>query len=174
MRLCVNSKAMQVKVQREKESCNGTIVTKMEQWKKIVTLGYITGTIPKPGPESVLLPTSETTPIQPVSTPIYSSRPTLDEWIFCDQLARGHITLNCTDVVSLGVTMTGTAKEAWDSIQMEWGKSTDMHWSHAQEASTLHCPTDSCGLLDVTSCHMEVTSRSLQDSSRLSRTLATK
>ena len=37
MRLCVNSKAMQVKVQREKESCNGTIVTKMEQWKKIVT-----------------------------------------------------------------------------------------------------------------------------------------
>ena len=31
MRLCVNSKAMQVKVQREKESCNGTIVTKMEQ-----------------------------------------------------------------------------------------------------------------------------------------------
>ena len=38
MRLCVNSKAMQVKVQREKESCNGTIVTKVEQWKKIVTV----------------------------------------------------------------------------------------------------------------------------------------
>ena len=31
MRLCVNGKAMQVKVQREKESSNGTIVTKMEQ-----------------------------------------------------------------------------------------------------------------------------------------------
>ena len=29
MRLRVNSKAMQVKVQREKESSNGTIVTKM-------------------------------------------------------------------------------------------------------------------------------------------------
>ena len=28
---------MQKKVQREKESCNGTIVAKMEQWKKIVT-----------------------------------------------------------------------------------------------------------------------------------------
>ena len=38
MRLCVNSKAMQVKVQREKESCNGTIVTKMEQRKKTITL----------------------------------------------------------------------------------------------------------------------------------------
>ena len=30
--------------------------------------------------------------------------------------------------------MTGTAKEAWDSIQNEWGKSTDMWHSHAQEA----------------------------------------
>ena len=38
MRLCVNSKAMQVKVQREKESHNRTIVTKVEQWKKIVTI----------------------------------------------------------------------------------------------------------------------------------------
>jgi len=32
------------------------------------------------------------------------------------------------------VKTTGTAKEAWDSIQMEWGKSTDMRRSHAQEA----------------------------------------
>jgi hypothetical protein len=29
---------------------------------------------------------------------------------------------------------TGTAKEAWDSIQSEWEKSTDMRRSHAQEA----------------------------------------
>jgi transposase InsO family protein len=54
--------------------------------------------------------------------------------VFRDQLARGHIALNCTDVASLGVTTTGTAKEAWDSIQSEWGKSTDMRRSHAQEA----------------------------------------
>ncbi len=26
------------------------------------------------------------------------------------------------------------AREAWDSIQAEWGKSTDMRRSHAQEA----------------------------------------
>ena len=26
------------------------------------------------------------------------------------------------------------AKEAWDSVQMEWGSSTDMQRSHAQEA----------------------------------------
>ena len=114
------------------------------QWKTNITqllgskglLGYIDGKISKPGPESVPLPTSEpgTTLTQPFSTPIYSSTPTLDEWTFRDQLARGHITLNCTDVASLGVTTTGTAKEAWDSIQAEWGKSTDMRRSHAQEA----------------------------------------
>ena len=46
---------------------------------------------------------------------------------------RGHITLNCTEMDSLGVVTTGTAKDAWDSIQNEWGKSTDMLCSHAQE-----------------------------------------
>ena len=102
--------------------------------------GYVNGSIPKPDP-----PTTQTT--QPTTTatgttdaatitvtPIYSSTPSLDEWIFRDQLARGHITLNCTDITSLGVMATGTAKEAWDSIKSEWGKSTDMRRSHAQDA----------------------------------------
>ena len=87
--------------------------------------GYVDGTVAKPQPS-----TSTTTPDP---TPIYSSTPNFDEWTFRDQLARGHITLNCTDVASLGVKTTGTAKEAWDSIQNEWGKSTDMRRSHAQE-----------------------------------------
>ena len=78
-------------------------------------LGYIDRTIKKPGPESIPLPTTPATTAsttQPTSTPIYSSNPTLDKWMFCDQLTRGHITLNCTDVASLGVMTTGTAKEA--------------------------------------------------------------
>ncbi len=89
--------------------------------------GYIDGSIAKP------VSTSSTTPT-PDTTPIYSTKPNHDEWVFRDQLARGHITLNCTDVAGLGVKTTGTAKEAWDSIQTEWGKSTDMRRSHAQEA----------------------------------------
>ena len=95
-------------------------------------LGYIDGTIAKPGPESLLLPPETATQI--ISTPIYSSTPTLDEWNFRDQLTRGHITLNCTNVAGLGVITTGTAKDAWDSIQTEWGRSTDMCQSHVQEA----------------------------------------
>ena len=95
--------------------------------------GYIDGKIQKPGARSIPLP-SERTTTQPVTTPVYSNNPTLDEWIFRDQLARGHITLNCTDVAGLGVVTTGTAKDAWDSIQNEWGRSTDMRRSHAQEA----------------------------------------
>src|ERR1700678_2343430 len=46
--------------------------------------GYIDGKIQKPNPESLPIP-SETT-VQHTSTP------TLDEWNFRDQLARGHIT----------------------------------------------------------------------------------
>ena len=110
------------------------------QWKTNITqllgskglLGYIDGKTNKPTEATTTTPGSETPAI--TSTPIYSSTPTLDEWVFQDQLARGHITLNCTDVASLGVVTTGTAKEAWDSIQNEWGKSTDMRRSHAQEA----------------------------------------
>ena len=65
--------------------------------------GYIDGRIQKPGTESVPLPATPGNISQPTGTPIYSSNPTPDEWIFCDQLTRGHITLNCTDVASLGV-----------------------------------------------------------------------
>lgn len=93
-------------------------------------LSYIDGLIKKP--TQIDTPKSATT--ASTSTPIYSSTPTLDEWTFQDHLARGHITLNCTDVTSLGVITTGTAKDSWESIQTEWGKSTDMRWSHAQEA----------------------------------------
>jgi hypothetical protein len=120
------------------------------QWNTTITqllgskglLGYIDGNTAKPttttpsttgatAADTPKLPTTET--IAP-STPIYSSNPTPDEWVFRDNLARGHITLNCTDVASLGVVTSGTAKDAWDSIQAEWGKSTDMRRSHAQDA----------------------------------------
>ena len=106
------------------------------QWKTNITqllgakglMGYIDGKIPKPVQSSNISDTPTT------STPVYSTTPTLDEWNFRDQLTRGHITLNCTDIASLGVITTGTAKDAWDSIENEWGKSTDMRRSHAQEA----------------------------------------
>ena len=91
------------------------------QWKTNITqllgskglLGYIDGKIPKPSPPaSASSETAET----PTGTPIYSTKPILDEWTFGDQLARGHITLNCIDVAGLGVKTDGTAQEAWDSI----------------------------------------------------------
>ena len=74
--------------------------------------GYVNGDIPKPGVPSASTSTPDT-------TPIYSTKPNYDEWVFRDQLARGHITLNCTDVAALGVVTTKTAKDAWDSIQTE-------------------------------------------------------
>ena len=98
-------------------------------------LGYIDGKIPKPASPTITdTTTTTTTTTTATSTPIYSTTPTPDEWSFRDQLARGHITLNCTDVAALGVNMTGSSKDAWDSIHSEWGKSTDMRRSHAHEA----------------------------------------
>ena len=99
------------------------------QWKTNITqllgskglLGYIDGKIKKPNQPTDPKPEDTAT-----TTPIYSTTPTYDEWTFRDQLVRGHITLNCIDVASLGVMTTGTTKEAWDLIQNEWGKSTDM------------------------------------------------
>ena len=95
------------------------------QWKNNITqllgakglMGYINKKIPKPAQSS-----SDKGP----GTPVYSTMPTLNEWNFQDQVMRGHITLNCTDVTSLGIITTGTARDAWDSIENEWGKSTDM------------------------------------------------
>ena len=69
--------------------------------------GYVNGDIAKP-----TAPTETTSTPDP--TPIYSSNPSHDEWAFHDQLAWGHITLNCADVAGLGVKTTRTAKEAWD------------------------------------------------------------
>ncbi len=73
-------------------------------------LGYIDGNIAKPSQPA-------TGSTAPDSTPIYSTSPNFDEWTFCDQLAQGHITLNCTDIASLGVVTMGTARDAWDSIK---------------------------------------------------------
>ena len=88
--------------------------------------GYVDGRIPKPAQSS--------TPDKSAPTPIYSTTPSLDEWIYRDELAVGHIALNCVNAETLGINTSGTAKEAWDSIHTEWGKSTDMRRSHAQEA----------------------------------------
>jgi hypothetical protein len=113
------------------------------QWNTHITqllgakglLGYINGKISKPSESESQPPsTPDTMATATTGTPIYSTTPTFDEWTFRDQVTRGHITLNCTDVASLGVVTTGTAKDAYDSIQNEWGKSTDMRRSHAQEA----------------------------------------
>jgi hypothetical protein len=84
-------------------------------------LGYINGKIEKPTQTEPPKGTSETTATTPATTPIYSSTPSLDEWVFRDQLARGHITLNCVDVASLGVNTSGTAKDAWESIMEDSG-----------------------------------------------------
>jgi hypothetical protein len=114
----------------DKQKFNGD---NLLQWKTNITqllgakglLGYTD--------EKILKPAASSSSDDTKQTPVYSTTPTIDESNFRDQLARGRITLqvNCTDVASQGVV---TAKEAYDSILNEWGKSTDMRRSHADKA----------------------------------------
>jgi hypothetical protein len=112
----------------------GSGITDVLTWNTNITqllgskglMGYIDGSIMRPSQPSSDTPTPE-------PTPIYLGNPNYDEWNHCDKFTRGHITLNCTDVAGLGVMASGMAKEAWDSIQAEWGRSMDMRRSHAQE-----------------------------------------
>ena len=114
------------------------------QWKTNITLllgtkgllGYINGDIPRPSPpaKASTSEASSTSPAAVAATPLYSLTPTYEEWLFRDQLTKGLVALNCSNTISLGVNTSGTAKEAWDSILAEWGTSTDMRRSHAEEA----------------------------------------
>ena len=149
------------------------------QWKTNLTQllgskglwGYVDGKIAKPtgtilttqAADSESSTTSRTTQTTVVTTPIYSTRLTLDEWIFRDQLARGHITLNCTDTMSLGVKTDGTAKEAWKAVEGNFdiigegnvvqrykvdGRERDITYTRALHAPTLNANLVSVGALD--------------------------
>ncbi len=67
-----------------------------------------------------------------ILTPIYSSSPSYNEWIFCDQLAHSHIILNVLDSIRLGVKTDRTVKECWDSIIAEHAKKTNIVLSEAE------------------------------------------
>src|SRR5271168_273664 len=101
------------------------------QWNTNITqllgskglLGYINGEITKPSPESIPI-SSEATATQPTTTPIYLSNPTLDEWKFRDQLARGHITLTAV-CKKVGTTRFGNKQnKPKPNIRVYWS------WAH--------------------------------------------
>ncbi|KAK0221147.1 hypothetical protein EDD85DRAFT_960314 [Armillaria nabsnona] len=94
--------------------------------------GYIEGTTTCPTAPRTTTTTPTTTPLPPDPTPIYSSSPSYDKWVFHDQLAHSHIILNVLDPIRLGVKTDGTAKECWDSIIAEHAKKTNMALSEAE------------------------------------------
>lgn len=94
--------------------------------------GYVEGSTTHPTAPGTTTTTPATVPLPPDPTPIYSSSPSYDEWVFRDQLAHSHIVLNVLDPIGLGVKTDGTAKECWDSIIAEHAKKTDMALSEAE------------------------------------------
>ncbi|KAJ7354130.1 hypothetical protein DFH08DRAFT_691964, partial [Mycena albidolilacea] len=73
--------------------------------------GYLDGSISKPA--IVIVPTG-TAPADP--TPIFSTTPSRDEFIYRDGVLRSLIVTNIIDPIGLGVKRYGTAKECWDSV----------------------------------------------------------
>ncbi|KAF8173144.1 hypothetical protein K438DRAFT_1610961, partial [Mycena galopus ATCC 62051] len=73
--------------------------------------GYLNGTITKPA--VVTVPTG-TAPPDP--TPVYSTNPSREEWLYRDGVMRSMLVTNIVDPIGLGVKRDGTAKECWDSI----------------------------------------------------------
>ncbi len=94
--------------------------------------GYIEGTTTHPTAFRTTTTTPATVPLPPDPTPIYSSSPSYDEWVFRNQLTHSHIVLNVLDPIGLGVKTDGTAQECWNSIIAEHAKKTDMALSEAE------------------------------------------
>ncbi|KAJ7199007.1 hypothetical protein GGX14DRAFT_373536, partial [Mycena pura] len=72
---------------------------------------YLDGTIVKPA--LITLPTGT---LPPDPTPIFSTAPSREEFLYRDGVLRSLIITNINDPIGLGVKRDGTAKECWDSV----------------------------------------------------------
>ncbi|KAJ7923906.1 hypothetical protein B0H13DRAFT_1526177, partial [Mycena leptocephala] len=73
--------------------------------------GYLDGAITKPA--VVTAPTG--TPL-PDPTPVCSTNPSREEFLYRDGVMRSMLVTNIFDPIGLGVKCNGTAKECWNSI----------------------------------------------------------
>ncbi|KAJ7075598.1 hypothetical protein B0H15DRAFT_791681, partial [Mycena belliarum] len=73
--------------------------------------GYLHGTITKPP----LLITG--TANIPAPTPIFSTNPSHDEWVYRDGATKSMVVTNIVDPIGLGIKRDGTAKECWESVE---------------------------------------------------------
>ncbi|KAJ7210790.1 hypothetical protein GGX14DRAFT_363051, partial [Mycena pura] len=71
--------------------------------------GYFEGTITKPA----IITGASTIP---TATPVYSTTPSREEWIYRDGVMKSLIVTAIVDPIGLGVKRDGNAKECWDSV----------------------------------------------------------
>ncbi|XP_006460990.1 hypothetical protein AGABI2DRAFT_69849, partial [Agaricus bisporus var. bisporus H97] len=82
--------------------------------------GYLDGSIPNPATETTLainvIPPSPTdTTLLPTDTPWESTTPRAAEWKVRNAWTMGLLIYNTTDPVGLGISIGGTAADAWRS-----------------------------------------------------------
>ncbi|EKM83211.1 hypothetical protein AGABI1DRAFT_34697, partial [Agaricus bisporus var. burnettii JB137-S8] len=102
--------------------------TNWVSWSKMIRIaaelrgvsGYLDGTIPDPGPSTTPLlppPTTATTatPATSAETPWESITPRATEWKVRNAWTMGLLIYNTTDPIGLGISIEGTAADAWTS-----------------------------------------------------------
>jgi hypothetical protein len=77
----------------------------------------------------VTVPTG--TPL-PDPTPVYSTNPSREEFLYRDGVMRSMLVTNIVDHIGLGIKRNGTAKECWDSIVSACASKSDAALSLAE------------------------------------------
>ncbi|KAJ6482738.1 hypothetical protein C8R45DRAFT_830813, partial [Mycena sanguinolenta] len=73
--------------------------------------GYLDGTITLPALTTVPSGTAA-----PDSTPVFSTAPSREEYMYRDGIMKSMIVTNVVDPIGLGLRLDGTSKECWDSL----------------------------------------------------------
>ncbi|KAE9386403.1 hypothetical protein BT96DRAFT_981747 [Gymnopus androsaceus JB14] len=98
-------------------------------------VGYTDGTTPRPAPIVVVTPPTGTTavPAPPapaasqIATPVFSTNPTVDEWVFRNDRAKGVIESHIDDLPSLiPDSDSKNAKELFEALETTFGGKDEM------------------------------------------------
>ncbi|KAJ6479829.1 hypothetical protein C8R45DRAFT_1156024 [Mycena sanguinolenta] len=89
--------------------------------------GYLDGTITLPALTTVPSGTAA-----PDSTPVFSTAPSREEYMYRDGVMKSMIVTNVVDPIGLGLRLDGTSKECWDSLISACAKKSDAGLSLAE------------------------------------------
>ncbi|KAJ7815607.1 hypothetical protein B0H13DRAFT_1663956 [Mycena leptocephala] len=80
-------------------------------------VAYLDGTVPRPPAAAPMGTTPLTVGLPPEPTPVYSMRPSREEWDYRDAATSALVVLDIKNPVGLGLKLDSTAHEAMKSLE---------------------------------------------------------